>query len=276
MALTAAVGVLAVVAAAFLFSRGSSASPVAWARLGTQDVHSLAFAGGGTDRLLFGHHDGVLESIDGGRSWRSLPVTQDAMTLAADGDGAIFIAGHNVFSASRDAGRTWQPVSTDLPGLDLHGFARDPADGRRMWAALASGGLWMSRDDGSHWKQVRVDNVLDPVAVSLPSGTRLLGLDITGLVASDDDGRTWTTLSAPPTYPLTALSASSDGAVVYAGSIDGLYRSADGGRSWTKTTYSGSVLAIAVSAGGDTIALVSQKTEFFRSPDRGDSWPGSR
>ena len=34
-------------------------APVPWARLGTQDVHSLAFAPGSTDRLYFGHHGGV-------------------------------------------------------------------------------------------------------------------------------------------------------------------------------------------------------------------------
>ncbi len=40
----------------------------AWARFDTADVHSLAFVGGDPNHALFGHHGGLLESRDGGRS----------------------------------------------------------------------------------------------------------------------------------------------------------------------------------------------------------------
>ncbi|MDA8202270.1 MAG: hypothetical protein M0Z49_05860 [Chloroflexi bacterium] len=246
----------------------------AWARFDTADVHSLVFVGGDPNHVLFGHHGGLLESSDGGRSWSSLPVRDDAMSMAPADDGSIVIAGHEVFTASRDGGATWSSIPADLPSLDIHGFTRDPADPARMWAYLAIGGLWESTDFGTHWTEVRADNVAYPLAVRDGSTTRLLGVDATGLVMSADGGRTWTTLGAPPAYPMTGLAATPDGRTVYAGAPDGLFRSDDGGRTWSPTGYRGSAFAVATTPEGATVAVVSQETEFFRSADQGSSWPG--
>jgi photosystem II stability/assembly factor-like uncharacterized protein len=78
----------------------------------------------------------------------------------------------------------------------------------------------------------------------------------------------------PETYPMTSLAATPDGAIVYAGSPDGLYSSSDGGRTWAATGYRGSAFAIATTAAGQTVAVVSGETEFFRSSDGGATWAG--
>ncbi|OGN86693.1 MAG: hypothetical protein A2X23_04905 [Chloroflexi bacterium GWC2_73_18] len=254
--------------------RGAPGGQVSWASLRTQDVHSLAFVGGDPDHVLFGHHGGLLESRDGGRTWSALPIRDDAMSVTPATDGSIVIAGHEVFAASRDGGATWSRIPADLPSLDIHGFTRDPADPGRMWAYVATGGLWESTDFGAHWVEVRADNVLFPLAVRDGSATRLLGVDTTGLVTSSDDGRTWATLGAPPTYPMTSLAASADGQTVYAGAPDGLFRSDDGGRTWSPTGYRGSAFAVATTPDGGTVAVVNRETEFHRSADRGSTWPG--
>ena len=269
--LAAAIGVIAV---AFAIGGRSPGGPVAWTHFGTQDVHSLAFVDSDPQRLLFGHHGGLYASGDGGQTWSSLPVRDDAMSTSPATDGSVVIAGHNVFAASRDDGATWSPISADLPSLDIHGFTRDPADPARMWAYLATGGLWESQDFGTRWERVSEDNVLFPLAVRPGSATRLLGVDASGLVASDDGGRSWSALSAPETFPMTALAATPDGGVVYAGSPEGLFRSADGGRTWAPTAYEGSAFAIATTTDGQTVAVVSRETEFFRSADGGATWPG--
>lgn len=111
----AAVVVLGVVV--FLLLPRSGGAQTAWTRFDTQDVHSLSFVGGDPERLLFGHHGGLFESRDGGRSWAPLPVRDDAMSMAPADDGSIVIAGHPVFTASRDGGLTWAPIATDLPSL---------------------------------------------------------------------------------------------------------------------------------------------------------------
>lgn len=275
--LAGAVVVALIALATFVVTRPPGpAGQIAWTRFGSADVHSLAFVGEDPQHLLFGHHGGLEESRDGGRTWSALPVRDDAMSMSPAVDGSIVIAGHEVFVASRDGGTTWAPISTDLPSLDIHGFTRDPSDPARMWAYLATGGLWESADFGARFAQVRQDNVLFPLAVRDGSATRLLGVDVNGLASSTDGGRTWAPLGMPPTYPMTSLAATPDGRVVYAGSTDGLYRSADGGRSWAKTAYAGSAFAIATSSDGQAVAVVSRETQFFRSSDGGASWPGPR
>jgi photosystem II stability/assembly factor-like uncharacterized protein len=271
---TATIAIALVVGAVLIVNSLPRVGQIAWTRFDTADAHSLAFVGGDSERLLFGHHNGILESRNGGRTWSALPVRDDAMSMAPAGDGSIVIAGHLVFTASRDGGTTWSSIPTDLPSLDIHGFTRDPADPARMWAYLATGGLWESTDFGSHWTEVRADNVVFPLAVRDGSTTRLLGVDANGLVTSVDGGRTWTTLGTPPTYPMTALAATPEGRTAFAGSPDGLFRSSDGGRTWSPTAYRGSAFAIATTPDGNTVAVVSRETEFFRSADQGSTWPG--
>jgi photosystem II stability/assembly factor-like uncharacterized protein len=269
--------VIAAVAIAFavvVLRASSPGEPVAWTRFGTQDVHSLTFVDGDPERVLFGHHGGLLASEDGGRTWSPLPVRADAMSTSSGADGSVVIAGHDVFVASRDGGVTWAPIATDLPSLDIHGFTRDPADPARMWAYLAIGGLWESTDYGAHWARVRDDNVLFPLAVRDGSTTRLLGVDATGIVGSDDGGQTWDALGTPETFPMTALAATTDGRSLYAGSTRGIFRSVDGARTWARTNYVGSALAVATSGDGRTVAVVDRETEFFRSADAGTTWLG--
>lgn len=255
--------------------RSPTTKPIAWLRLGTDDVHSLAFDPADPQRLYFGHHGGLLGSNDGGRKWAPLSVREDAMSMSAATDGSLVIAGHDVFAVSADGGRTWRSIPTDLPTLDIHGFTRDPDDPKRMWAYPASGGLWESTDAGDHWARVQADNVAFPLALGGGGPTRLLGVAVEGLIASDDGGRSWKSLPSPPAYPVTALAATRDGAVLYAGSPSGLWSSTDEGRSWTATGYTGSAFALATTGDGRTVAVVSKETDFFRSSDGGRTWRGA-
>lgn len=268
--------VAAIVLAAVMFGlvRFGSASGVAWSRLGTDDVHSLAFVGDDPNRLLFGHHGGILSSGDGGRSWQRLATRSDAMSLGAAPDGSIVIAGHDVLAQSDDDGRTWQEIPAALQSLDIHGFARDPGDPAKMWAYLATGGLWESLDAGRTWEQVQQGNILFPVAVGGSSGTRLFGLTAESLASSDDGGRTWRNVATPELFPMTSLAATPDGAALVAGGPDGLARSDDGGGTWAKLPFEEQAFAVAITGGGDTLGVVTRSTEFFRSDDGGQTWPG--
>jgi hypothetical protein len=94
------------------------------------------------DHLYFGYHFGVMESVDGGRTWRQLGGRADAMSFGVGDGTTLYIAGHEVFQVSGDGGRTWADIEADLPSLDIHGFTREPADGQHMWAYLAQGGVF--------------------------------------------------------------------------------------------------------------------------------------
>jgi len=249
--------------------------PVAWTRFGTADVHSLAFAPGSTERVYFGHHGGIVESQDGGRTWAPLPVRADAMGMRPAADGSIVIAGHEVFVGSADGGRTWAPIAADLPNIDIHAFARDPVDARRMWAYLAEGGVYESADGGTHWTKVYDGHIPFLAATNDGSSVGLVGIEpFQGFARSTDGSRTWSPVSQPDAFPTYSIAATPDGRVVALGVSDGLLRSEDGGATWTKIALGGPAFAIALSDDGRTIAVVTRTTDFYRSDDGGQTWPG--
>lgn len=253
----------------------SSSAAVAWSRLGTRDVHSLRFSDPGPDRLLFGHHDGLLQTDDGGRTWEPLAFAQDAMGMAPASDGSIVIAGHLVLQESRDGGLSWAAIRSDLPSLDIHGFARSLEDPARMWAYLAEGGLYESTDGGARWARVFDGHILQPTAALEGGSDVLFGIDpFNGLVRSRDGGRDWSALGPPPTAPVLSLAATQDGRTLVLGGSDGLYRSADGGSTWSRVLEVGAVLAAATTEDGATVVAVTEDTRFYRSDDAGLSWPG--
>src|SRR3990170_3137986 len=71
-------------------------APIAWGRLATADIHALAFDPADADRLLFGHHDGLLATSDGGRNWEPTSLAgSDAMNIARLSGERLQIAGHD-------------------------------------------------------------------------------------------------------------------------------------------------------------------------------------
>lgn len=247
---------------------------VPWARLGTQDVHTLRPIDPLAEQLLFGHHDGVMASDDGGRTWTALPVSQDAMGMAPAPDGSIVIAGHLVLEESRDGGMTWASLTADLPSLDIHAFARSLTDPARMWAYLAEGGLYESTDGGSRWASVFDGHVIELTAVREDGADVLVGVDpFAGLVRSRDGGRSWQPVGQPPAAPVLSLGATPDGRIMVIGGTDGLHRSEDGGATWHRVLETAPVLAAATSADGARVMAVTEGALYYRSDDGGASWP---
>jgi len=265
-----------VVAVGLLLTRDQPGAPSAWTTLGTADVHALAFDPTDPDHLFFGHHDGLLESIDGGRTWHATGLSgADAMNVPlADGE-RFQIAGHEVYLETTDGGARWQPVPNDLPGLDLHAFAVDPANLDHAWAFAVGFGLFETTDAGRHWKLRQAGNWGALTAYRDGATTVLVAVGPEGLARSADGGEAWTSLTYPGA-PLAALAASGDGSVLYAATSAGLQRSTDGGATWTPTGFASQGMAVAVAPGDPMdVALVDQSTRFYRSPDGGITWPGA-
>jgi photosystem II stability/assembly factor-like uncharacterized protein len=273
-----AVAAVAGIALAVVLNAGGQATvggATAWSTLGTRDVHSLAFDPDDPQHLYFGHHGGLLETKDGGRSWQGTALSgADAMNVAPPAGGFFQIAGHNVYMETADGGQTWQDVPNNLPGLDLHSFVADPADPSHAWAFAVGNGLFETTDKGRTW-ELRQPGGWGALTSFVESGkTVLVGVGSTGLGRSDDGGRTWTELGQPQGQ-LASLAASSDGTVMYAGTTEGVSRSTDGGRTWTTTALEAVGVTVAVDPNDPkVVAIVDDKTRFFRSTDGGATWPG--
>jgi photosystem II stability/assembly factor-like uncharacterized protein len=261
--------------------------------LQTLDQHALLFSPTDANVVFFGHHNGVMRSDDGGRTWRALVDRRgfDAMQLATAGRAnRMYLAGHDVFQLSDDGGASWRPVQHNLPGTDIHQFTLDPDNPDRLTAGVVGFGVLRSTDGGRTWAKLANQPPGEVTALVSAGGEPELlyaGAAGSGVLRSADGGSTWETPSGQAGSDaafraVLALAVDpSARQTVYAGTESGLARSVDGGASWAALRYPGdNAVAVAVSPANPRIVLAVATTPrrqglVYRSEDGGQSW-GSR
>lgn len=284
------VGLFLIGGIAYFFLTGGGAPAQAQAQpistLSSSDFHSLVFSPEDPNTAYFGHHDGVMETHDGGRTWQPLVnrPNWDAMGMAFSKAAplTLYAAGHDIFFKSSDGGQTWEPVKHNLPGTDIHGFAADPEDPMALYAFVVGAGLYRSNDRGGTWQAVAGRLPQSTHAIAVVGGspkTMLAGNMESGLLRSTDGGATWGKVGGGLSGNMVmALAAGprSPG-LVYAGSEKGLFRSSDGGATWTGAGLDHQVMALAINPNNENILLaVDGKGRVYRSEDRGATWTGRR
>ena len=272
--------------AVMIFQGGDGAGrPQPIALLRTADYHSLMFGADNPDIVFFGHHDGIMRSDDGGKTWRQLVnrTNFDAMSLAISHNNSqlMYLAGHDIFQVSRDGGITWTPMQKTLPGTDIHAFTVSPEDPQRLFVFVYGDGFLRSSDGGLTWEKISSQLPSDIMAIATSGGNpeplyaARMGK---GLFPSTNGGQNW--------IPAKGLSSGGIMAIfvdpktpktVYAGGEAGLYKSTDGGDSWIKLDFPGrSIAALAVSPARSgrlmVINVAGGKGEVYRSEDGGVTW----
>lgn len=211
-------------------------------RIGTSKQDTMGFTVVGPGRFLgSGHPDprdagegapdllGLIESIDGGRTWHpvSLRGEADLHVLRARGRRvyAYDVAGNRLL-VSRNGGRTWLPRSS--PGDPLLDIAIDPENPTHAIAETTRA-LYRSQDEARSWQRVglRVGYLAWPVR------NRLFLVDVFGRVfLSRDAGRTWRQVGEIGDAPASFVAASARELLVAL--RDGtVMRSQNAGRTWS-------------------------------------------
>ena len=132
-----------------------------------------------------------------------------------------------------------QSPATHIPAHEIRGFAVDPAEPARIYAAT-DGGLFRSADNGQTWDQLFTASSQAIVVDLFDSGVLYLGcspgLGVSAFYRSTDRGQTWTAPAGVPFggYAVSSLAADPNvQGLVYATGSGGAYRSEDGGMHWT-------------------------------------------
>ncbi len=231
---------------------------------------------------LWGADGAVVVSNDGGRTWESrsegLPARQVyTLALATDRADELFAATRDGVWGSRDAGRSWRPLTAAHPRMGkITSLLVDPHDPAILYA-----GSWQrayrSDDRGITWRGIFEGMVLDSEVFSLvpgPGGEGELWASTCGWVyRSRNRGGRWQRhtngLAERRTPSFEALTTGR----LLAGTVAGVYSSDDRGASWRKRGPKVAVNVIAAHPSRPELVLIgSEGSGVWRSSDGGGTF----
>jgi photosystem II stability/assembly factor-like uncharacterized protein len=244
-------------------------------------IHDIEIDPCRKDALYAGSVAGLYRSEDNGKSWYLVsdeglvvntialhPQRPNRVILGVEGDGVY---------VSEDAGKAFTRTCEGLRNLTITTIAADPAQAKRVYAAVgfggASNGIYRSEDAGSSWSKVS--------SAAIP---QVLSLTVTGdkdikFVAGTEkgfffskDAAEWTQ-AQPANFPIRV-----DKVVRYnkqrffAATSEGVFTSGDGGGTWHRLAGSDNrTVDLAVGMLGDKRALYALAPNGVRVYD-GATW----
>jgi photosystem II stability/assembly factor-like uncharacterized protein len=214
-------------------------APMAWA-IDPNDPNALFLS---TRELLF-------QTADAGLNWRTtnLPAGGHYALAIAPSDSNLLYLGGSPILRSMDRGATWQQVAPFAAGSEgneaasqgeVIGLVIEPSDAKHVWAGVASGGVYESRDGGVSWQSA--GHALDGKPVRwLAGGTGsyplYAGVTGEGIYRWDPKARTWEPASSGLPAQSTILAFVEDprqpGTLWASRDGGGVYRSTDSGTTW--------------------------------------------
>ena len=222
---------------------------------------------------------------------------------------------------SGDDGRTWQP--SGIGDREVWDVAAAPGDPSTLYAVTEPAGLFLSRDGGASWTEIAgfrsapgFTEWCVPVTPPRPGRARsivldpaeplrlVVGVEVGGVVLSEDGGRTWTmnrpggnpdlhNIVAKPDEPGVLFASTGFGRIDRSEPMEqriaGMFRSDDHGKSWrfqwkgltppyTRPLCIDPRRPHAVTVGSSPTAFSAAKDEggakamLFQSIDGGETW----
>jgi photosystem II stability/assembly factor-like uncharacterized protein len=246
--------------------------------LGGVEVEALAWAAGGG--MLAATPAGLYRRAPGAEQWE--PAAQAFQhkrfyTLSGDAGSHTMYAGmQSGLLQSRDGGKTWEEVVSDLTSLGMPGLLVDPENADHVFVRLAFERVYESRDGGktweARWNGMETHHVVLCIARS-PSGELWAGTQ-DGLFGWDQAGQSWERVSLPTAnQSVFAIAFAPEGEATYVGATDGLWcgRHGDGWVRCGANEIHHTVTALAVLPGGHLYAG-TRDAGLYRSCDTGMTW----
>jgi hypothetical protein len=265
--------------------RGATWTPTAYS--------TVAAAAHDPSRVYALDEAGVVESVDGGRTWtvhdNGIVSTLVASLAIAPGSPGIMYAGTlggGIFTSS-NGGRSWQLAWTGPGQNSVIALAVSPHGA--IYAGTRGNGLFESVDGGGRWSATALSTgyvtgiAFDPVhagtmfVVSTTANGYAYGAGRT-IRETVDGGATWRKVDGPGRVQTVAVDPRT-GRTLFAGATRGLYRSTDGGGTWNLVA-SGSgyprprpFVAVAIDPADPRIVYAGNGSDgVFKSSDGGDTW----
>jgi hypothetical protein len=260
-------------------SRASEPSRPKTGDPGPIHVHGLGI--NPADGALFvATHTGLFRAAEGERKARRVADRfQDTMGFSVVGPDRFLGSGHPDgrerlppflgLIESRDAGRTWKPISL-LGKRDFHVLE---ASGRRIYGfgsdfETKRAALLVSDDRGRSWAERTPPEGLISLAIHPQDADRIVVSGEQGRYLSSDAGGGWRPLDGEP-----ALLAWPTPGKLFAVAADGsLARSGDAGRSWSELGNVGGRPAAFEAESGQELYLALHDGTVMHSTDGGSTW----
>jgi photosystem II stability/assembly factor-like uncharacterized protein len=256
------------------------------------NVRDLAHDPRNPERVYLGTADGILyRSDDSGVSWSRLnpgfPLRGCSLDeIAIDPRGTVYVGYREVSGSgggvarSVDGGQSFTLLK-GIEGESVRALALSPSN-RRVIAAGALTGVFLSRDAGESWKRITPDQAdlrnIESLAFD-PDDPRVLYAGTWHLAwKTRDGGATWLPIHQgmiddSDVMTLTVLGA--DPRILYATACSGIYRSTDAGEHWTKLRgipFSSRRTRAFALAGIEKLLLAGTTEGLWISDDGGEQW----